>query len=60
MLYDLACVRALDGDTDGALTRLQEAVDAGFRYWALMELDQDLASIRSDPRYLELVVRSGS
>jgi len=60
VLYDLACVRALDGDTDGAVARLQEAVDAGFRYWELMELDQDLASIRSDPRYLELVVRRGS
>jgi hypothetical protein len=59
MLYDLACTRAVLGDVDSALTRLGEAVEAGFRNWEHIEQDLDLESVRSDPRYAELLRKHG-
>ena len=57
MIYDLACTRALQGDTDGALVRLEEAIEAGFRNWTHIERDPDLVSIRSHPGYAEVLGR---
>lgn len=46
LLYDLACVRARQGDVDGALDRLRSAVAAGFAEWDLMSQDPDLRPLR--------------
>jgi len=59
LLYDLACARALDGDTDRALALLEQAIDTGFRPFEHIERDPDLASVRHDPRYVDLLGRRG-
>jgi len=51
ILYDLACVEALDGDGDKALELLNEAVAADERFREYAQTDDDLASIRDDPRF---------
>jgi tetratricopeptide (TPR) repeat protein len=55
LLYNLACAEALLGETDDALAHLREAIagDPGIVDWA--REDEDLASIRDDPRFAELV-----
>lgn len=50
--YNLACFKALAGDSDGALTELIRAYEMEperVREWAAN--DSDLDSIRTDPRY---------
>jgi tetratricopeptide (TPR) repeat protein len=51
ILYDLACVEALAGERDRALELLNEAVTADERFRKYAETDDDLASIRDDPRF---------
>jgi hypothetical protein len=51
ILYDLACVEALAGVRDGALELLNEAVTGDERFRKYAETDEDLASIRDDPRF---------
>lgn len=54
-LYNLACARALLGQTAPALDALERAVEAGFRDAGTLAGDQDLASLRGDPRFQALV-----
>ena len=49
--YQLACVEALAGNRDRALDELGVAVAAHERYRAAARTDDDLASIRDDPRF---------
>jgi tetratricopeptide (TPR) repeat protein len=49
--YQLACVEALSGNPDRALEELNVAVDAAERFRAHAATDDDLASIRDDPRF---------
>lgn len=49
--YDLACFRALAGDTDGALTALEKAISLGFIDTSHITSDPDLVSLRNTPRY---------
>lgn len=56
-VYNFACVRALAGDADAALARLQAAVAKGFRNPGLLKGDEDLASVRPLPGYAELLAR---
>jgi tetratricopeptide (TPR) repeat protein len=49
--YQLACVEALAGNRDRALDELQVAVDAAERFRERAQTDDDLASIRDDPRF---------
>ena len=49
--YQLACVEALAGNADRALDELNVAVDAAERFRAHAATDDDLASIRDDPRF---------
>jgi tetratricopeptide (TPR) repeat protein len=51
ILYDLACAEALAGARDRALELLNEAVTADERFRKYAETDDDLASIRDDPRF---------
>jgi tetratricopeptide (TPR) repeat protein len=49
--YDLACVEALAGEGDKALELLNEAVTTDERFRTYAQTDEDLASIRDDPRF---------
>jgi tetratricopeptide (TPR) repeat protein len=51
ILYDLACVEALAGESDIALDLLNEAVAADGRFRDYAQTDEDFASIRDDPRF---------
>jgi len=53
--YNVACIHALEGAKEQALSLLEEAVRAGFanREWFLR--DPDLASLRGEPRFEALV-----
>jgi tetratricopeptide (TPR) repeat protein len=51
LLYNLACVEALAGETDNALQHLNEAVAADEHYREYARTDEDFASIRDDPRF---------
>lgn len=51
ILYDLACVESLSGETDAALEHLNEAVSDDERLLRHAQTDEDLAPIRDDPRF---------
>jgi hypothetical protein len=53
--YDLACMHALAGNVDAALTELREAIglDPRARRWAAE--DEDLAGLRGNPDYEALL-----
>ncbi len=53
--YNLACSYALLGRSDEAFDALHEAVGLGYRDEDHLESDADLDSLRSDPRYEELI-----
>jgi tetratricopeptide (TPR) repeat protein len=54
VLYYSAVVRALAGDTEGALTSLEQAVKSGYSV-QLAARDRDLDAIRDTPRFRALV-----
>jgi eukaryotic-like serine/threonine-protein kinase len=58
--YNLGCLAALKGKTTRALSLLREAVDHGLRSdtAVAMEQDDDLKSLRSDPRFAALVAHA--
>lgn len=51
LLYDLACLEALDGDPDVAVERLRLAVELKPEYAKDAQKDEDFASIRSHPQF---------
>lgn len=53
--YNLACVKALLGEPEAAFTHLEASLTAGYADPANMEKDPDLASIRDDARFPDLV-----
>ena len=55
--YNLACSLALLDQPDGAFEALEKAVQLGYRDLAHLRRDPDLASLRTDPRFVELVKR---
>jgi len=55
--YNLACSHARLGRKDEALTELEKAVGLGFEDATLIEKDNDLASLREEPRYRELLAK---
>lgn len=57
--YNLACALARSGDSKRAFEALDKALDAGFHDAALMRSDDDLASLRDDPRYRAMLARIG-
>jgi hypothetical protein len=58
-LYNLACTRARLGDPEAALEALEQSVEAGFGNAAAARRDPDLASIRDDERFDEILARAG-
>ena len=57
--YNLACFEALEGNIEEAFTWLQGAVDAGFGDPAWIEQDEDLTSLRDDPRFQGILDSAG-
>ncbi|MCD4848357.1 MAG: hypothetical protein K8R76_09210 [Candidatus Aegiribacteria sp.] len=57
--YNLACFEALEGNIEEAFTWLQGAVDAGFGDPAWIEQDEDLTSLRDDPRFQGILDTAG-
>jgi tetratricopeptide (TPR) repeat protein len=51
LLYDLACLDALQGRRDEALQHLRTALEAQPKYKEFAATDHDLESIRDDPRF---------
>lgn len=49
--YQLACVEALDGNRERALDALATAVEGAERFREYARTDEDLDSIRDDPRF---------
>jgi tetratricopeptide (TPR) repeat protein len=53
-LYDLACIKSINKDTESAFGYLRDAIQKGFdRAWAWD--DPDLDSLKDDPRFIEIV-----
>jgi predicted esterase len=56
--YNLACSYVLSGDRKRALDALEAAVTLGYDDRQAIEADPDLASLRRDARYQEIVTRT--
>jgi hypothetical protein len=56
-LYNLACVRALQGDAKDAFSFLERSIDKGFITRSEMETDPMLESVRALPEYTALLGR---
>ena len=54
-LYNAACCYALTGQTDLAFYSLDAAVEKGWRDRKHTEEDEDLASLRGDPRWNDMI-----
>ncbi|MBL8862636.1 MAG: hypothetical protein JNK02_11570 [Planctomycetes bacterium] len=60
VLYNLACSLALTGRTDEAFRTLERAILHGYDDPAHLSLDEDLASLRGDPRFAALLATLGA
>jgi hypothetical protein len=58
--YDFACAAALAGRSDEAFANLRQAIDHGYSDAAHMAVDDDLKSLRNDPRFEVLVAAARS
>ncbi len=56
-LYNLACAHAMLGHTDEAIAALGRAADAGFTGVEHARKDSDLASVRADARFEQVMAR---
>jgi hypothetical protein len=56
--YNYACAAALASQSDLALENLQQAVERGFSDASHMAEDDDLKSLRGDPRLAALLARA--
>lgn len=56
--YDIGCCHALLGEKEDALRALQTALDLGWRNLTHMRDDEDLVSLRDDPRFKAMVVEA--
>ena len=60
VLYNLTCSLALTGETDAAFRTLERAVECGYDDTRHMTVDRDLAPLRDDPRFGEILARAGA
>jgi arylsulfatase A-like enzyme/Flp pilus assembly protein TadD len=56
--YNLACLRAVQGEPGRAVRLLGLSLHRGFRQPELLEKDADLAAVRSRPEYPDLLARA--
>jgi beta-lactamase regulating signal transducer with metallopeptidase domain len=59
-LYNAACAYALAGNRARALDYLRQSIEGGFDDAGLIRKDEDLDSIRSEPRFRELLALADS
>ncbi|HXV15471.1 MAG TPA: protein kinase [Gemmatimonadaceae bacterium] len=57
LLYNVACVYAIEGMKEEALQCLERAIDKGYGHLEWMEHDSDLNSLRNDKRFKALLER---
>lgn len=57
-LYNIGCALTSTGDKDGAFRELNAAIDAGFKDLTQISTDDDLATLRDDPRFAVLKRRA--
>ena len=57
LLYNVACVYAIEGMKDEAILTLERAIDKGYGHREWIEHDSDLNSLRSDKRFQALLER---
>src|SRR5262249_50625634 len=57
-LYNLACLSAVQAKRDEAFARLRVAIDHGYDDDQHMQQDEELQSVRGDPRFDALVARA--
>jgi len=57
LLYNVACIQALAGDREAALTSLEQALAAGMSAREWLEHDSNLEPIRSEPRFRAILER---
>jgi hypothetical protein len=57
-LYNVACAEALAGGREAALEHLAQAVAAGFGPRETIEKDDDLVSLRGNPRFAEILAKA--
>jgi len=57
LLYNVACVYAIEGMKDDAILTLERAVDKGYGHKEWIEHDSDLNSLRNDKRFQALLER---
>jgi Flp pilus assembly protein TadD len=55
--YNLACSLALGRDVEGAFAELARAVELGYGDAEHLRTDEDLAALREDPRFGQLLAR---
>jgi tetratricopeptide (TPR) repeat protein len=53
--FNAGCYAARAGDADGAIAHLRRAIEINARVRELVATDEDLDSLRDDPRFAELV-----
>lgn len=53
--YNLACIEALQGNSEEALVWLEESITSGYGDPEWMVQDADLSSLREEPKFAELV-----
>jgi len=58
-LYDFACLKSLTGETEQSASYLSRSIEAGFRYWDLIENDPDLRTLRTDRRFGQVLKSHG-
>jgi Flp pilus assembly protein TadD len=54
LTYNMACLEALQGDRNAALPWLRRSIEHGAKFRAWAREDEDLQSLREDPRFVEL------
>lgn len=57
--YSIACMFALEGDSDRAVSWLQKAADAGFNDWEILNSDSRLNAVRTSPLFTEFTKIAG-
>ena len=55
--YNLACSLSLNGEIDMAFAELERALERGYRDAEHLAQDEDLAALRTDPRFEKLLRR---
>jgi serine/threonine protein kinase/Flp pilus assembly protein TadD len=55
VLYNIACIYAVLGQTDKAMAWLERSADTGFPCWPFFRIDPHLENLRAEPAFIRLV-----